>query len=373
MTVVEFGLLGPVEVRAEGRRIDAGPPQQRAVLVALLVESSRPVTPHTLIERVWDQTPPHGARRALHAHITRIRRMLESARVGDDQPWVALTWHSGGYVLDVPSDQVDLHQFIRLATAGDDPRRSDADRSESLGQAMRLWRGPALADLTGDWVTRTREAWLQRRLDVTATWAQVEVRLGRHREVLNPLRSLLAEHPLYEPLAGEFMRALVAAGRDAEALHFYATTRARLIDELGAEPSPELRATHEAILRGEVPRPVVDLTKPDPAEQPSTRVPAQLPADVPAFTGRTGELAELDAFTRSGDPAGRTGNAVVISAIAGTAGVGKTNPRIVTHSQATVGNQRVRKPGWDALTCGNRGYGSTCRGLLRPSGWWRDR
>ncbi|HSV66182.1 MAG TPA: BTAD domain-containing putative transcriptional regulator [Mycobacteriales bacterium] len=234
-----------------GRLLDAGPPQQRVVLAALLIDAGRPVMSNTLIDRVWDGTPPAAARQALYAHIARIRRILDHAAPGDSGPPVALVRRSSGYLLQVAPEQVDLHRFTALATAAHDPRRADADRARVLRQALDLWRGTALADLSGDWAARARDHLHHQRLDVAVAWAHAELQLGHHQQVIDPIRGLLADYPLSEPLVAVLIRALAAAGRDAEALRVYATTRARFIDELGTEPGPDLRATHQAVLRGE--------------------------------------------------------------------------------------------------------------------------
>jgi DNA-binding SARP family transcriptional activator/tetratricopeptide (TPR) repeat protein len=310
--MVEFRLLGPVEVRTGDRGLEMGPRQQRAVLAALAVDAGHPVPLDTLVDRVWDEAPPPGARAALYSHITRIRRALESVEVTGEQP-VRLVRRAGGYVLDVDPDRVDLHQFRRLSAAAREPRCSDTDRAGLLGGALGLWRGTPLADLPGQWAERMREGWRQQQLDAAVAWARAELALGRPEVVIGPVRDLLAAYPLVEPLVGTLMRALAAAGRDSEALDCYATTRSRLVDELGVEPGPELQAVHRAILRGEL-----AAAAGGAAVGP---IPAQLPPDVHGFTGRDDELRELDGLLVA---AGDEPSAVVISAVSGTAGVGKT-------------------------------------------------
>jgi DNA-binding SARP family transcriptional activator/tetratricopeptide (TPR) repeat protein len=317
---MEIRLLGPVEVWADDRRVaDLGTPQQRAVLAALAVDTGRPVMLQTLIDRVWDQAPPVGTRPALYAHLSRLRKTLAHAGAVPEQS-IGPVRQAGGYVLTVDPDQVDLHRFRRLAAAASDPVRPDGERAQLLREALGLWRGPPLADLSGEWSTRMREDWTQQRLDAVVAWAWAELRLGRHDEVIGPVRNMLAEHPLTEPLTVILMRALVMAGRDAEALDRYSNTRARLIDELGAEPGPELRAVHTAILRDDL-QPVRDTTPgpvPLPARSPTPR---QLPAHTSRFVGRAQELSQLASLLENSTPGGGT---VVITAINGTAGVGKT-------------------------------------------------
>src|SRR5215467_12911191 len=168
-----------------------------------------------------------------------------------------------------------------------------------------------------------RDSWEEERLDAAMAWAQAKLRIGRPDEVIGPVRELVANHPLKERLIGVLMRALAAAGRDAEALECYAIARSRLVEALGAEPGRELQGVHLAILKGE--RPAVPKGEGPVAGSASRSaplpVPAQLPPDVRGFTGRHDELGELDRlFIEAGDQS----TAVVISAVAGTAGVGKT-------------------------------------------------
>lgn len=299
-----FQLLGAVEVHIGDRALESGPRQQRTVLVCLAVDAGMPVSLRTLTERVWGDDPPHGARASLYAHLARIRRLVEQPGSA-----VTLTKNAGGYVLDVDPDRVDLHRFRRLTRAGNGRERSE----ERLHTALGLWRGAPLTGASGQWVERLRAGLVAERLDAVAMWAELALRSGRPLEVISTVRELVTEHPLAEPLVAAMMRALAASGRPAEALELFAATRARLADELGADPGSELHAIHATVLRGGVER--------KQAEQPAPRVPAQLPADVYAFAGRERELAALDKILAETDS---TSTAVVVSAISGTAGVGKT-------------------------------------------------
>ena len=315
--MVEIRLLGPVEVWAGGVRLAGlGTAQQRAVLAGLAVDAGRPVMLATLVDRVWDEAPPAGTRSALYAHITRIRQALHEA--GTQRP-VGPVRRAGGYVLQVEPDQVDVLRFRLLLAAARDAGRSEAGRAGLLREALGLWQGPPLADLTSRWAARMRDAWSQQRLDAVLTWARTELRLGHHDHVIGPVRDLLADYPMAEPLIGVLMRALVAAGRDAEALDRYATTRTRLVDELGAEPGPELRAVHQAVLRGELDH--TSPAEPTPAGGGRRPVPAQLPVPVRSFTGRDSELRQLDDLLTA---TGNQPSTVLISAVSGTAGIGKT-------------------------------------------------
>lgn len=303
---MEVRLLGAVEARAAGQPLALGPPKQRAVFAALAVDAGRPVRVETLVDRVWEDPPPAEARNALYAHIMRIRRLLDRAAELDGSA-ARLDRRPAGYLLELDSDRVDLHRFQRLVDQARDGRYDDTQRVTLLRQALDLWRGDPVADLSGGWFARLRDGLQQHRLAAVVAWARAELRLGNHDAVLGRLSDLVVDHPLVEPLVAVSMQALHAAGRGAEALAHYAVTRARLAEELGTDPGPELRNLHRAILRGE---PVLvgrDIARP---------VPRQLPTPPPSFTGRTRELAALDQMWDAAT--------VVISAIDGMAGVGKT-------------------------------------------------
>ncbi|MFG1607769.1 BTAD domain-containing putative transcriptional regulator [Actinoplanes sp. NPDC049265] len=302
--MVEVRLLGPVEIWADGRSVELGPPQRRHTLAALAVDAGRPVAIETLITRVWDDPPP-TATRVLQVHITHLRRVLASAA---GAPPVRLLRRSSGYVLDIAPERVDAHRFA------DHVRRArDADpvtALELLRTARGWWRGEPLDGLTGRWVERTRDAYGERYLAATVAWGRAELRAGRPLAVLGPLTELAVDHPLTEPLADVVIRAYAAADRPADALAYYAEFRRRLADELGADPSATLRELHQAMLRGE------PVAPPDGAEVPSAVVPAQLPADVPGFAGRNLALHTLDNLLAE--------TAMAVAVVSGTPGVGKT-------------------------------------------------
>ena len=316
---VTFRLLGVVEVGVDGHRIELGPPQQRTVLAGLVIDAGRPVSLQTLAERVWGDNKPAGARASLYAHLTRVRHIVEQAASGTESP-VRLARGAGGYLLDIDPDQIDLHLFRRLMRTARDTGKSELERVAILRTAIDLWRGMPLAGTSGEWAERMRDTLVKERLDAITSWAEASLRLGRPAEVLDILRELVTDHPLAEPLVAVLMRALAASGREAEALELFAATRARLADELGTDPGHDLRTVHEAVLRGGL-APTAPPAPPRPAA-PARPVPRQLPADVYAFTGRERELSTLDDLLREADG---ESTAVVVSAVSGTAGVGKTS------------------------------------------------
>jgi DNA-binding SARP family transcriptional activator/tetratricopeptide (TPR) repeat protein len=310
-----------VEIRAGGAALAiAGSPQQRLVLAALAVDVGRVVVRQTLIDRVWDEAPPGRVEAAVYAHVSRLRRTLARVNAAEDRlvP-VSLDRLPGGYLLRAEPDEVDLHRFRRLVARSRDPASTDDQRAGLLRDALALWRGEPLAGLPGSWAARTRDAWRQQYLDTAVAWADAEMRAGRAQVVVGPLREMTGEHPLVEPLAAVLMRALHATGRSTDALALYATLRQRIADDLGADPSSDLQAIHQAILRGDLDTPPQPIAA--SAQRPAA-VPAQLPAAVAGFAGRADQLARLDKLLANAGT--RAPAAVVISAVSGAAGVGKT-------------------------------------------------
>ncbi|WP_233159047.1 AfsR/SARP family transcriptional regulator [Actinophytocola xanthii] len=299
-------MFGEVQLRVGDQVLDVGAPRQQAVLAALAVDANRPVAIETLVDRVWHEHPPAAARNVLYSHLSRIRHLLRQAEEATGRV-ARLHRRPAGYVLEVDPRAVDLHRFASLVHHGGDQQRPTEERAESLTEALRLWRGPPLAGIEGEWAARLRGSWHRRRLDAAVRWGSLQLDLGRVEEVLSVLPELVADYPLAEPLEVLFLRALHAAGRDAEALEHYAVVARRLADELGTDPGPELRALHSALLRGELPA---------PDRRGPLAVPAQLPPDVFGFAGRDEELRLVDDAVRAG---------AHIVAVSGTAGVGKTS------------------------------------------------
>ncbi|RPE40512.1 DNA-binding SARP family transcriptional activator [Streptomyces sp. Ag109_O5-1] len=241
-------LSGPVELLVRETPVDLGPPQRRAVLAALAVDVGRPVPVEALVDRVWGADPPEGARRALYAHVARIRRVAE--RLDDSgEGRLPVLRRAGGYQLDLEPDSVDLHRFQRLAAAARDDALPDRTRAARLREALGLWRGEPFAGLPGNWPARMRETWRLQRVDAAVRLADLEIHGGDPAAVVGQLADLLGEYPLTEPLAEALMRALHAVGDSGEALRCYARTRERLVEELGTEPGRRLWELHQEILR----------------------------------------------------------------------------------------------------------------------------
>jgi DNA-binding SARP family transcriptional activator/tetratricopeptide (TPR) repeat protein len=315
---VGFRLLGPVEVWAGSTRVQVGPPRQRAVLAALGVDAGRVVPVDVLVDRVWGPDPPLQVRRTLHTHITRVRRVVEQIAAAGGGP-VRVVRRADGYALDVDPDRVDLLRFRRLAAEARRGERSDAERVGLLDEALGLWRGVPLAGLAGEWAGRQRDSWQLERLEAVLDWARAALRLGQHAQVIPVARDLGEQYPHNEALAVVLGWALAADGRHDEATEHCASINHRLRTDLGTDPGPALQELQQAVLAD---RPLPTLPPPPrPAATPPT-VPAQLPGDVPGFAGRTAHLARLDAVLATA--AADAPTAVVITAVSGTAGVGKT-------------------------------------------------
>jgi len=310
---MEFRVLGPIEVRADGRGLDLGGVRQRRVLAALLRSPNRTVSVSRLVEAAWDDDPPATARRQVQNRVAALRAVL--------------TRHGGfidtteaGYRLRVGPGELDAQLFDDLVAQG----RTVADPAV-LRRALRLWRGPALSGLGGALLEREAAGLEEQRLGVVEECLELELAAGGHAGVVAELGTLVAEHPLRERFVGQLMLALYRSGRQADALVAYRELSGRLAEELGIDPGPELRRQYEAILREEAalaapaPVPTGPAGPPSGAVAPRS-VPAQLPADVAGFTGRSADLARLDRLLSDG----QTEPVVVISAISGTAGVGKT-------------------------------------------------
>jgi DNA-binding SARP family transcriptional activator len=277
---VEFRILGSLEVVAGGRTLDLGGAVQRRVLAALLLSPNRVVPIERLIEVGWDGTPPATAERQVRNRVAALRSIL--TRHGG-----FIDTEDSGYRLRVDQGASDALVFEDLVAQG------------RPGEALALWRGRPFEGL-GTALARDASMWEDRWLAAVEEHAELSV---------DELSALVASYPLRERLVGRLMVALDRSGRRPDALAVYAELAGRLADRLGIDPSPELRRLRDSI---------EDPAAAAPA--PTGPTPQQLPGDVAAFTGRLAELERLDrAFSD-----GQAQRAVVISAIAGTAGVGKT-------------------------------------------------
>jgi DNA-binding SARP family transcriptional activator len=320
---VRFEVLGPVSAWRDTERIDLGSPQQRTVLAVLLLAEGAQVSVGALVDAVWGNAAPASAVPTLHVYVHRLRRLLEP---GTDKASSVIQSIGDGYRVRTTSDQLDLGAFRRLLAQAEQARGADdiKVRADCLRDALALWSGPALAGLRGGYAEMQRQRLDELRLSALAARLAAELDLGAHADITAELTELVAEHPLDERFRQMLMLALYRSDRQAAALETYREAHALLADELGVDPGPELRATYERVLRADpgllIPAgpsgstgPAADTVVPPDEE---LAVPAQLPADLPVFVGRETQLAEAAQLA--------PGGAVVVTAIAGMAGVGKT-------------------------------------------------
>ena len=305
-------ILGPIEMARAGELIPLGAAKQRAVLAVLAMEAGRCVSVDSLIDRVWGTDPPDRPRASLHAYTSRLRGAL--ARAGHDAGRTALKYGPAGYVLAIDPALVDLHQARHLAAAA-----AAADTEEAaamMAEALRGWGSHPLAGIDGQWAAAKRAALVRERICLIVRYADIQLRLGRHFQLLDEIMSLSSEYPTEEQLAALGMTTLYRCGFRNESLKAYRRLRECLVRELGVEPCAELQALHRGILAGTAPVAV----RPEPfAAAPRSVPPMQLPHRLADFCGRDQEIAELSRCIREA-PAGIT---PVIS-ICGAAGIGKS-------------------------------------------------
>jgi DNA-binding SARP family transcriptional activator/tetratricopeptide (TPR) repeat protein len=237
--VMDFRILGPLEVWDRGRPIDLGRRKARALLAMLVLRRGEAASIDELIDGLWGEGAPRTARAALQNSVAHLRRALG--------PGVLLS-RAGGYVLDIGPEQVDLGRFERLAAAG--RGAVGEERVERLREAVTLWRGPALADLTFEPFASFEVGRLEElRTAALEDLIDAELARGGGSHLVQELEPLIEQHPFRERLRGQLMLALYRDGRQAEALDAYQQTRKILVDELGIEPSTQLRELEKAILR----------------------------------------------------------------------------------------------------------------------------
>ncbi|HKD98377.1 MAG TPA: BTAD domain-containing putative transcriptional regulator [Micromonosporaceae bacterium] len=306
---MEFQLLGDVRAVADGRPVPLGRRHERCLLGLLLTEVGHPVSVERLADLLWDGQPSANARGTIQTYVARLRRALAGTGV-------RITGGSGGYLVDVPPETIDLHRFRAgvVAAAGEpDPAR----RARLLREALSLWKGPLFGDV-GIPALRARvgDPVAESRLAAVEMCAEADLAAGRPERLVALLSVVAVVPPVRERLVALLMIGYEAAGRRAEALSVYQAARRVLIDELGIEPGAELQALHVRILR--------DGAAPDPAVNGSaTRVtvPRELPPAAGAFTGRRAERERMAKVLRGGVPTAGRARVVVVH---GMGGVGKS-------------------------------------------------
>ncbi|GAA2736377.1 AfsR/SARP family transcriptional regulator [Actinocorallia aurantiaca] len=308
-------VFGPLTVTWQGEPCDLGGAREQSVLAVLLLECGRPVAAESIIARVWDQEAPDIVRGTLTSYISRFRGRFKrpSGQV------MEITSQNGTYTLHADTERIDLHRFRRLrrqalaiGESGD-----TAQAAALLREADEQVQGDPLAGLPGRWMQQMRTSLSEEVRAAGLERIALELRRGRHAEVVSELYRLLAQHPEDEGLARHLMIALYRCGRQADALRVYQETRMLLKHRYGSEPGEGLRETHQRILRQDLGLAVTPLYRRESSSQPSTLLPR--PENL---TGRSGELNML--LRRSGESAGDERPGPVVDVIEGMAGVGKT-------------------------------------------------
>lgn len=282
--MIEFRVLGPLQVVTESRALPLGGLKQRCLLALLLLERGRVVPRDRLVDALWGERPPASAANSVQVYVSKLRRLLEQAD-GTDGP--ALLTEPPGYVLRVATGSVDADEFERLLAEGSAAltRGAVVEAEAALARALTLWRGPALADLSSELFAQAEIARLEGlRLQALERRFEAMLAMGREAEAVGELQALVGLHPLDERLRAQLMVALYRSGRHAEALETYRSFRRLLDEELGLEPNPELRRLEQAILRqDESLGPVATLapasapaTSAEPAPPAATRSPAPM-------------------------------------------------------------------------------------------------
>ncbi|MFF6983669.1 BTAD domain-containing putative transcriptional regulator [Streptomyces sp. NPDC008343] len=328
---MEFRVLGPVEVRDEGRRVPISGTKLHTVLAALLLARGEVVSDDRLSRLLWGWTPPATVSAQLYTYVSRLRKML-----GDD---ILIDRRPPGYAMAIGNSVVDLFAFEELARAGREALFAEDDEKAAglFRDALACWSGPPLANTTAHLAETEAPSLLETRAAVLEHRIAADLALGRHEQLTAELTGLVAEFPLRERIRGQLMTALYRSGRQADAIHVYHHGRAALAEELGVDPCEELQATYRALLDGslarlpQAPPPAHAAARPARQADPGAadphdggvevHVPATLPPDTVDFTGRERELGLLH---RALAPDAATVARPRRVLVTGMAGVGKT-------------------------------------------------
>ncbi|MGW6199093.1 BTAD domain-containing putative transcriptional regulator [Kribbella sp. NPDC055110] len=290
---LRLDLLGPLRGWSGDHSLELGPLRQQAFLAVLALRPNQVVPADELVELVWNDAPPSSGTRIVPTYAYRLRQLL---------PKGVLVSSRDGYSLRIAPDALDLTRFERLVSAAHATDNLD-EAAENLSEALALFKGEPLSGLPGHYVNVERHRLTERRLKVLAERIDLDLERGRYGDLVPELVALVEADRLREQFAGQLMLAYWRSGRSSEALGTYTRTRAELVEQLGVEPGPALRAIHERILRND-----------EPVARPA--LPDELPYDGATFVGRDDVLTQVVAALRTPGPA--------VVAIDGMAGVGKT-------------------------------------------------
>lgn len=325
---MRFGVLGPLHARIAGHEVLLDGPRQAKVLAALLVDANKLVTTERLVTVVWDEKAPATAVRQVQDAVSGLRRNLAARGA----PGSLISTQRGGYQINLAPGQLDRLEFDRERHAAE-RHQAPSEKAAALRRALACWRGAALADISSQVLELDAARLNEKRAATYKQCLSVELGLGRHREVIEELTSLLREHPYDEQVAEHLMLALYRSRRQGEAIQVYERLRRTLAGDLGIDPSPPIRALHLRVLAADP-----ALAAPDPAAgppdapqdtasaEPVMVMPVrQLPLDVPDFLGRAEALAELARLLD-----GSAQNRAPVAVVVGGPGVGKSS--LVTHA-----------------------------------------
>src|SRR3954452_2021551 len=234
---MEFRILGPLEVEAEGRLLKLGGAQPRALLALLLLHPNEVVPRERLIDELWDGPPPQTAATAVQVHVSQLRKVLGPGAIVTKRP---------GYLLRADDGDLDLRRFEEAVERSRSAAPEEA--ADLLTSALALWRGIPLAELDAPFARTARARLEEQRLGALEQRIDADLELGRHAKLVPEVEGLVRDHPLRERLRGQLMLALYRSGRQADALAAYQEGRRRLVEELGLEPGEELRRLQRAIL-----------------------------------------------------------------------------------------------------------------------------
>lgn len=315
---MQFLVLGPLEVLANGRVVALPAPKHRALLTALVIRANQAVAADSLIDALWAGRPPASAAKTLQTYVSQLRRELEPDA---DGTWHTLQTVEGGYRLHVDPESLDADRFERLAADGRQAlnQTEAASAAACLREGLALWRGPAYGELSDAPFVRAEATRLEELRLAALEWrAEAELALGGHAELIGELEQLVAHEPFRERLWGHLMLALYRSGRQAEALNAYRRLRGNLADQLGIDPSPELRRLEERILRQD---PSLNLAAPSASSRDHwSRLPPVFATAAKApLVGRDCELGRL---RRAWEEAKAAGPQLVV--VSGEPGIGKT-------------------------------------------------
>lgn len=312
---MRFQILGSICVDADGHGVAITAGRERILLAMLLLNAGKTVSTDQLVEAIWATEVPHNVRNQVHACVHRLRKRLDEAGSGQQ----LIVTEPGSYRITADPADLDLSEFRRLvgkartaAAAG-----SHDDAKVTYRAALSLWRGPALAGIDSTLIRNAAASLDEERVQALEECLDAELAAGGAGELVAELTDLVAQDPHREGLRRALMLALYRAGRQADALAAFRHFRQLLHDDLGAEPSVELQQLHHAILNRD---PALDAVRPSPPTALPAPTPRELPADVAAFTGREEELALVAKVLATVSQPGP----VVISAIDGVGGVGKS-------------------------------------------------